>query len=63
MSAYAVHRDTSIYGSDAHLFRPERWLDADPASLKRMEAAYMAVSMLFCSQLGWSDGRRDVNND
>ena len=46
MSAYAVHRDTSIYGCDAHRFRPDRWLDADPAALNRMEAAFLSVSML-----------------
>ena len=23
---YVVHRDTTVFGEDAHLFRPERWL-------------------------------------
>ena len=53
MSAYAVHRNTSIYGADANRFRPERWLDADPASKKLMEASFMAVSIsLFRSRVG-----------
>lgn len=29
-------RDKGVFGNDAGVFRPERWLDADPEQLKRM---------------------------
>jgi len=28
-----VHRDTTIFGSDANEFRPERWFDSDAANM------------------------------
>lgn len=40
---YVTHRDTEVFGNDAHSFRPERWLEADPFKLKRMDHNFMAV--------------------
>lgn len=41
ISAFVAHANTSVFGADAETFRPERWLDADPATLKRMEGYFM----------------------
>ena len=32
-----MHRSTSVFGLDANVFRPERWLDTPEADLQRME--------------------------
>lgn len=34
-SAWALHREPSIWGSDAESFRPERWLDKESEGMKR----------------------------
>lgn len=31
-----IHRDKEIFGDDADVFRPERWIEADADTLKRM---------------------------
>ncbi|RYP53845.1 hypothetical protein DL768_001296 [Monosporascus sp. mg162] len=45
----AVHQNVKIFGEDAHIYRPERWLTSDRERLKQMEAAHM----------GFSRGRRN----
>jgi len=42
--AWNISRNnTSAYGEDAHIFRPERWLEASPERLARMEEAFHLV--------------------
>ena len=37
ISAWAVHRSINIFGPDANVFRPARWLDVPEAQLNQME--------------------------
>ncbi len=39
-----VHQNTEIYGRDAALFRPERWMEADQEHLKVMDRTLLTVS-------------------
>ena len=36
-SIWAVHRSTIVFGADANVFRPERWLESPEAQLHEME--------------------------
>ena len=42
MNAWVVHLNKEFFGDDAESFRPERWLEATPEALKRMEGAFLS---------------------
>jgi cytochrome P450 len=46
INTWVAHTDNDIWGEDADVFRPERWIEAakDENRLKLMEAYYMPVS-------------------
>ena len=44
MNAWVIHHNKRVYGNDADDFRPERWLEAEPAQLKLMDQAFLSVS-------------------
>ncbi|KAI9592849.1 cytochrome P450 [Syncephalis fuscata] len=41
----SVHSSTEVYGKDADVFRPERWLEAEPEQLKAMRQSFITFSM------------------
>lgn len=45
MNPWVAARDKNVYGKDADVFRPERWLDVDEATLKLMDRNWLAVSI------------------
>lgn len=50
---WVLHRDQRVFGPDADTFRPERWIEADPETLKVMNRSNLAVSRR------WSCGSED----
>lgn len=51
MSAWAVHQDKAVFGQDADVFRPERWLDSNGEKVKSMDRAFFSVSPTYLSDL------------
>ncbi|PSS28479.1 hypothetical protein M430DRAFT_92974 [Amorphotheca resinae ATCC 22711] len=42
MNAWVIHHDKTIYGEDADMFRPERWMDAESEKLRIMEKCFLS---------------------
>jgi cytochrome P450 len=42
VNAWVAHRNTEMFGPDADVFRPERWLES-PESVSAMERNFLAV--------------------
>ncbi|KAK4910659.1 hypothetical protein LTR49_020694 [Elasticomyces elasticus] len=40
----ALHLNPAVFGEDAREYRPERWLLADPETLRKMESSHMGLS-------------------
>ncbi|KAL0573542.1 hypothetical protein V5O48_008409 [Marasmius crinis-equi] len=57
ISVTEYHRHKTIFGADAHLYRPERWLEAEPAGLKDASVGVYSNLMSFSggvrSCIGW----------
>ncbi|OCH91605.1 cytochrome P450 monooxygenase pc-bph [Obba rivulosa] len=43
--SYSAHRDPDVWGYDAELFRPERWLEADKEKRDEMNKAFVPFSV------------------
>lgn len=48
VNGWVLHRDKDIFGEDADVFRPERWLE-DEEKAKKMDRFMFQVSSLFLS--------------
>jgi cytochrome P450 len=44
VSSHVVNRDESIWGSNAEIYNPDRWTEADEAQRRRMERSLIAFS-------------------
>jgi cytochrome P450 len=42
MNPFVVQRNTDVFGADAGVFRPERWIEANEDQLRRMNAAMLS---------------------
>jgi cytochrome P450 len=46
MSPYITNRYRPTWGDDADLWRPRRWLEGEPASIRKLEASLLSVSQM-----------------
>jgi cytochrome P450 len=54
MMAPVVQIDPDVFGEDAQVFRPERWLESDPAQMKLVERSMLVVSIVYLLIAGCS---------
>jgi hypothetical protein len=44
-NAWVIHRRAEVFGEDAEIYRPERWLEADPDVRRKMEGSMLHFGM------------------
>jgi cytochrome P450 len=49
-SGLTIMKDREVFGENADIFEPARWLDAEPDKLRRMEGVY---GLVFATGTGW----------
>ena len=49
-SALAIIRNPGVFGQNADVFEPRRWLEAEPSELRQMETAY---GLVFVTGMRW----------
>jgi cytochrome P450 len=49
-SGLTVMKDRRVFGENADVFEPSRWIDAEPEKLKKMEGTY---SLIFATGTAW----------
>ena len=54
ISPYIMHRDSKIWGSDAEIFNPERWVDPNliPGITEQLESKKKSLGMMAISGMG-----------
>ncbi|EAS33898.3 cytochrome P450 oxidoreductase [Coccidioides immitis RS] len=45
INSWVAHMNTSVFGADAHLFRPDRWLTTDTAQLSKMDHYFLPFGL------------------
>ena len=62
MNVHALNRDPNIWGADVDVFRPERWLEAEPAQLALMERSnlYFSAGRRLCigQHIAWIEMKK-----
>lgn len=43
VNAWVLHYNKDVFGDDAHVFRPERWIEGDEENIKDMKRNMFAV--------------------
>lgn len=54
VNCWVVNRDKGIFGADADIFRPERWIESDSDTLQRMKRNMFTVSFTLESSRSFS---------
>lgn len=52
INSWVMHANESVYGADAEVFRPERWLDSEDTMRKEMKRCNMTVRFFPCQPHG-----------
>lgn len=60
VNGWVLHRDKEIFGKDADVFRPERWLE-DEEIAKKMDRFMFQVSGVYSSSSSMTDGDESLN--
>lgn len=48
VNGWVLHRDRGVFGQDADIYRPERWLSSDDKTIKLMDRHMFQVSQFLC---------------
>ena len=62
VNIHAINRNTALWGEDADTYRPERWVEAEPALRSKMERSMLAFGagkrMCIGQHIAWMEMKK-----